>query len=225
LLTSGLAHELNTPLANALLYTQIALEELDDEDLNKNSICQHLSTVIDEVKQGSSVIKNLLYFSRHTHSDSQTVDCNKLLAKLMEFTIPHCDSKKIHVKMELENDMPDVIAHASTLQSILTNLVANAIEAMPDGGNLVLKTRFVPILKMIKIEVTDSGNGIPEEDISNIFNPFYSTKKPGEGTGFGLFISYEMARKLGGDLRVVSATRNKSKQSGTSFTIELPVED
>jgi signal transduction histidine kinase len=225
LMTSGLAHELNTPLANALLYTQIALEELEDEDLNKNSICQHLSTVIDEVKQGSSVIKNLLYFSRHTHGDSQTVDCNKLLTKLMEITIPHCDAKKIQVTMEFENDIPDVIAHASTLQSILTNLVANAIEAMPDGGSLVLKTRFVPVLKMVKIEVTDSGTGIPKQDISNIFNPFYSTKKPGEGTGLGLFISYEMARKLGGDLRVVSATRNDSKKPGTSFTLELPIED
>jgi signal transduction histidine kinase len=225
LLTSGLAHELNTPLANALLYTQIALEELEDEDLNKNSICRHLSTVIDEVKQGSSVIKNLLYFSRHTHSDSQTVDCNKLLAKLIEIIIPHCDSKNIHVEMELENDIPDVIAHASTLQSILTNLVANAVEAMPDGGNLILKTRFVPVLKMVKIEVNDSGSGIPKRDISNIFTPFYSTKKPGEGTGLGLFVSYEMARKLGGDLKVVSSTINNSKQSGTSFTLELPIED
>ncbi|MBU0972287.1 MAG: histidine kinase, partial [Proteobacteria bacterium] len=225
LLTSGLAHELNTPLANALLYTQIALEELGDEDLDRASICQHLSTVIDEVKQGSSVIKNLLYFSRHTHSDSRTVDCNKLLVKLMEITLPHCDSKKIHVKMELEDNIPDVVAHASTLQSILTNLVANAVEAMPDGGNLILKTRFVPVLKMVKIEVNDSGSGIPKENISNIFTPFYSTKKPGEGTGLGLFVSYEMARKLGGDLKVVSSTHKTSNQSGTSFTLELPIED
>lgn len=225
LLTSGLAHELNTPLANALLYTQIALEELEDEDLNKNSIGQHLSTVIDEVKQGSSVIKNLLYFSRHTHSDAQTVDCNKLLTKLMEITIPHCDTKNIRTKMALEEDIPDVTAHASTLHSILTNLVANAVEAMPDGGTLVLKTRFSPVLKLVKIEVIDSGVGIPKEELSNIFNPFYSTKKPGEGTGLGLFISYEMARKLGGDLRVVSSTRTDSKQPGTSFTLELPIKD
>ncbi|MDD9302568.1 MAG: histidine kinase [Desulfobacter sp.] len=225
LLTSGLAHELNTPLANALLYTQIALEELADKDLNRNSIGQHLSTVIDEVKQGSNVIKNLMYFSRHTHSDSKTVDCNRLLTKLMEITIPHCNSKKIDVKLELEKNIPDVVAHASTVQSILTNLVANAVEAMPDGGSLILKTHFVRVLKMVKIEVNDSGSGISKQAISNIFTPFYSTKKPGEGTGLGLFISYEMAKKLGGDLRVVSATSNNSKQSGTSFTLELPIED
>jgi signal transduction histidine kinase len=123
----------------------------------------------------------------------------------------------------LESDIPDVLADPSTLQSIVTNLVANAIEAMPDGGNLSLSTRFVPVLKLVKIEVSDSGIGISKEDISNIFNPFYSTKKPGEGTGLGLFISYEMARKLGGDLKVVSSTRNETSKTGTHFTLELPI--
>ncbi len=225
LLTSGLAHELNTPLANALLYTQIALEELEDQDIKHNSICQHLSIVIDEVKQGSNVIKNLLYFSRHTPGDSKTISCNNLLIKLMEITTPYCNSKNIHVKMELQDDIPNVMADASTLQSILTNLIANAIEAMPDGGKLVLKTRFVPVLKMVKIEVNDTGTGIPKQEIPNIFNPFYSTKKPGKGTGLGLFMSYEMVRKLGGDIKIVSATPNESKQPGTSFTLELPTED
>ena len=223
LLTSGLAHELNTPLANALLYTQIALEEMEDQPFDKESISQHLLTVIDEVKQGSSVIKNLLYFSRHTQSDLQTVNCNDLLTKLMEIAIPHCDAKNIHVEMNLEPDIPDVLADPSTLQSIVTNLVANAIEAMPDGGTLAISTRYVPVLKLIKIEVADSGVGIPKEDLSNIFNPFYSTKKPGEGTGLGLFISYEMARKLGGDLKVVSSTREDASKTGTLFTLELPI--
>lgn len=223
LLTSGLAHELNTPLANALLYTQIALEEIEEDNFDPESVSQHLLTVIDEVKQGSSVIKNLLYFSRHIQSDLQTVNCNDLLNKLMEITIPHCDAKNIQVKLALESDIPDVLADPSTLQSIVTNLVANAIEAMPDGGNLSLSTRFVPVLKLVKIEVSDSGIGISKEDISNIFNPFYSTKKPGEGTGLGLFISYEMARKLGGDLKVVSSTRNETSKTGTHFTLELPI--
>jgi len=225
LLTSGLAHELNTPLANALLYTQIALEEMEEQPFDKESISQHLLTVIDEIKHGSSVIKNLLYFSRHTQSDLQTVDCNDLLTKLMEITIPHCDAKNIHVEMTLMPDIPDVLADPSTLQSIVTNLVANAIEAMPAGGVLRLSTRYIPVLKLVKIEVVDSGIGICREDISNIFNPFYSTKKPGEGTGLGLFISYEMARKLGGDLKVLSSTRDDASQPGTNFTLELPTGD
>ena len=222
LLTSGLAHELNTPLANALLYTQIALEELADDPISPDSIRQHLSTVIDEVKQGSGVVKNLLYFSRHTQRDAETVNCNRLLTRLMEITIPHCVSKGIEVKTALENDMPEVLADASTLQSILTNLVANAIEAMPQGGTLSLKSRFMPALKLVRMEVADSGAGISPEALSHIFNPFYTTKAPGQGTGLGLFISREMARKLGGDVKVVSATRDLSKRSGTIFTLELP---
>ncbi|WP_428160441.1 sensor histidine kinase [Desulfobacter sp.] len=225
LLTSGLAHELNTPLANALLYTQIALEEMEEQPFDKESISQHLLTVIDEIKHGSSVIKNLLYFSRHTQSALQTVNCNDLLTKLMEITIPHCNAKNIHIEMTLMPDIPDVLADPSTLQSIVTNLVANAIEAMPDGGVLRLSTRYIPVLKLVKIEVIDSGIGICREDISNIFNPFYSTKKPGEGTGLGLFISYEMARKLGGDLKVVSSTREDARKPGTNFTLELPTGD
>ncbi len=224
LLTSGIAHELNTPLANALLYTQIAKEELDESGTGNEIIQQRLSTVVDEVRQGSKIIRNLLDFSRHTKTDAQTTDVNKTLIKLMRIAGPHCASNKIKVEKELENNMPDIKADASILQAILTNLVANASEAMPNGGTLKLKTRYVPILKTIKIEVADSGSGIPKNELIKIFNPFFTTKKQGEGTGLGLFVSHEMARKLGGDIKVISLTGDESINSGTVFTVELPTE-
>ncbi|MCK5162280.1 MAG: histidine kinase, partial [Desulfobacula sp.] len=224
LLTSGLAHELNTPLANALLYTQIAKEELDESGTGTKIIQQRLSTVVDEVRQGSKIIKNLLDFSRHTQSDAQTADGNKILTKLMDIAGPHCASNKIKVEIEMEKGMPDIKADASTIQAILTNLVANAIEAMPKGGSLGLKTRYVPVIKMIKIEIADSGPGIPKDELIKIFNPFFTTKKPGKGTGLGLFVSHEMARKLGGDIKVISSTSDDSISSGTVFTVELPTE-
>ena len=224
LLTSGLAHELNTPLANALLYTQIAKEELDESGTGTKIIQERLSTVVDEVRQGSKIVRNLLDFSRHTQSDAQTNDGNKILTKLMDIAGPHCASNKIEVVIELEKGMPDIRADASTIQAILTNLVANAIEAMPDGGTIRLKSRYVKVLEMIKIEIADSGPGIPKDELIKIFNPFFTTKKPGEGTGLGLFVSYEMARKLGGDIKVISSTRDNSVNSGTVFTVELPTE-
>jgi two-component system, NtrC family, sensor kinase len=224
LLTSGIAHELNTPLANALLYTQIAKEELDESGIENKIIQQRLSTVVDEVRQGSKIIKNLLDFSRHTQNDAQTTNVNKTLTKLMRIAGPHCASNKIKVEKELESNMPDIKADASTLQAILTNLVANASEAMLNGGILRLKTRYVPVLKTIKIEIADTGSGIPKNELIKIFNPFFTTKKQGEGTGLGLFISYEMARKLGGDIKVISSTGNDSINSGTVFTLELPTE-
>ncbi len=224
LLTSGIAHELNTPLANALLYTQIAQEELTEAGNENSIIQQRLSTVVEEVRQGSQIIRNLLDFSRHNQNDAQTTDVNKTLVKLMRIAGPHCTSNKITIEKELENGMPEINADASTLQAILTNLVANASEAMPDGGILKLKTRYVPVLKKIKIEIADSGPGIPKDKLIKIFDPFFTTKKQGKGTGLGLFVSHEMARKLGGDIKVISATGDDAINSGTVFTVELPIE-
>ena len=224
LLTSGLAHELNTPLANALLYTQIAKEELTESGTETKVIQERLTTVIDEVRQGSKIVRNLLDFSRHTQSDAQTTDVNKTLTKLMNIAGPHCASNKIHVNNELEKGMPEIKADASTLQAILTNLVANAIETMPDGGTLKIKTRYVPVLKTIKIEIADSGPGIPKNVLTKIFDPFFTTKKQGKGTGLGLFVSHQMARKLGGDIKVISSTADSSINTGTVFTVELPTE-
>ncbi len=224
LLTSGLAHELNTPLANALLYTQIAKEELDEAGSQTQVVQARLSTVVEEIHQGSKIIRNLLDFSRHSQNDAQTADVNETLTKLMGIAGPHCLSGKIEVQMALEEEMPAARVDASTLQAILTNLVANAIEAMPQGGMLKLKTRHVKVLGIIKIEIADSGPGIPMDERAKVFNPFFTTKKQGKGTGLGLFVSHEMVRKLGGNIRVISSTGNESSSPGTVFTVEFPTE-
>jgi signal transduction histidine kinase len=225
LLTSGLAHELNTPLANALMYTQIAREELDETGPDLRTIQERLSTVADEVRQGSRIVRNLLDFSRHTQGDLQRTDANRILTKLMDISGPHCTSRQIKVELALEKGMPDICVDPSTLQAILTNLVANAVEAMPHGGILKITTRYVPVLKIVKIEIADTGPGMDKEELTKIFTPFYTTKKPGEGTGLGLFVSHEMARKLGGDIKVMSSTRESGRKSGTVFTIEFPTDE
>lgn len=222
LLTSGLAHELNTPLANALLYTQIAREELGES--GSDAVHQQLATVIDEVRRGSRIVRNLLDYSRHSKSDDPAADVNDIITKLLDITRPHCAARNIAVRTYLEPGIPCVAADASTFQAILTNLTANAIEAMPGGGVLTVKTRYLPAVKKVKIEVADTGPGISQADLPRIFDPFFTTKKPGDGTGLGLFVSYEMARKLGGDIKVVSATKTQAQTSGTIFFFELPAQ-
>lgn len=224
LLTSGLAHELNTPLANALLYTQIAKEELDAPEPERQQVQERLSTVVDEIRQGSRIIRNLLDFSRHSRHDGHKTDVNKTLEKLMKIAGPHCESNGIQVQKQLEKGLPKVNANASTVRAIFTNLVSNAIETMPDGGRLILRTRYINVLKIIKIEVQDTGPGIPKEVRGKIFTPFFTTKKQGRGTGLGLFVSHEMVRKLGGDLKLLSSTSQDAVQTGTIFTVEFPVE-
>ncbi|MBI9091557.1 MAG: hypothetical protein JEZ12_20285 [Desulfobacterium sp.] len=224
LLTSGLAHELNTPLANALLYTQIAKEELEEPEIKLKTVQDRLSTVVGEIHQGSMIIRNLLDFSRHSRHDGDKTDVNETLEKLMKIAGSHCESNRIAVKMKLQKGMPKIIGDASTIQAILTNLVSNAVEAMPDGGNLSFKTRYVKVLKKVKIEIRDTGPGISKQVMAKIFTPFFTTKQQGSGTGLGLFISHEMVRKLGGDLRVVSSTHAEAVKTGTLFTVEFPVE-
>ncbi|MBU4580926.1 MAG: histidine kinase [Proteobacteria bacterium] len=221
LLSAGLAHELNTPLANALLYTQMIQEELDENDTAL--IRKRLATIEEVVKHGSSVVRNLIEFTRHTESGAKETDVVEAFEKLLAIAGPHCESKKIRVEKTFETAMPLVRAETSIVQEILTNLVANAIDAMPQGGTLKLTARYLPPLEKVRIDVTDTGQGIPLDSVGKVFDPFFTTKKQGEGMGLGLFVSYEMARKLGGTIRVISSQEDSSGKSGTVFTLELPV--
>ncbi|MHB8908562.1 MAG: sensor histidine kinase [Syntrophales bacterium] len=221
LLSAGLAHELNTPLANALLYTQMIKEELEEDD--KDLIRQRLTTIEEVVKQGSGIVRNLLEFTRHSQSGSKLADIPETLAKLLGLVAPHCESKGIRVKKSIEAGIPPVKAETGFVQEIMTNLVANAIDAMPQGGTLSLTAKHLPLLGKVRIDIGDTGPGIPQDMLGKIFDPFYTTKKQGEGMGLGLFVSYEMARKLGGSIRAISSQGDNPDMIRTVFTVELPV--
>jgi len=221
LLSAGLAHELNTPLANALLYTQMLQEELDNND--QAQIRERLTTIEEVVKRGSSVVRNLLDFTRHTESGVKRTDVAEAVEKLLALVGPHCESKKIRIDKVLESGMPPVLAETGIVQEILTNLVSNAIDAMPQGGVLQLTARYLPVLGKIRVDVGDTGEGIPEDLLGKVFDPFLTTKKQGDGIGLGLFVSYEMARRLGGTIRVISSRGKKPGNIATLFTLELPI--
>ena len=218
LLTAGIAHELNTPLANALLYSQMLAREMKEGD---KSQLEKLSVVEEEVKQGSKIVRNLLAFSRQSQFDSKTTDVKEVLGKLLDITTPFCTSKKVEIIRDLPEEIPVVKADTGVIQQVFTNLIANALDAMPKGGTLKLTIRFVPALKKVTVDVSDTGSGIPRENIKKVFDPFFTTKAQGEGTGIGLFMSYEMVRSLGGNIRVISETQGG--KTGTIFTLELPV--
>ncbi len=221
LLSAGLAHELNTPLANALLYVQIAREELKENE--HESLDDRLLTIEDEVKHGGEVVKNLLGFSHSAQDGKKSANVNDVISKLLSIAGPHCESKGLLMHVDCEEGIPNVAAEKSTLQEIITNIVVNAIDTMQCGGDIRISTRYIPSIGKIRIDVSDTGPGIPKDAISRIFDPFYTTKKPGEGTGLGLFMCYQMVRKLGGDIKVVSKSEGTEK-TGTTFTVELPAE-
>ena len=223
LLTAGIAHELNTPLANALLSTQMLKEDM--KGLHPDFI-ETLGSIEEEIKRGGAIVRNLLDFSRQSHTDSTVTDINDVLSKLLDIAQKLCSDKRIVVKRTLANMIPFANGNASILHQVFMNIVSNAVEAMENGGTLTVRTRYVEANKKIIAEIGDTGPGIPEENIGDVFDPFFTTKASEDGMGLGLAISYTMIRKMGGDIRVTSTSHKKETglnlPTGTIFSVELP---
>lgn len=226
LLTAGIAHELNTPLASALLYTQMLKE--DAENARPASV-EKLSSIEGEIKRGSKIVRNLLDFSRQSQTSSVTTDVNEVLDKLLDISEQLCADRGIEIRRNFEKNLPAAKGNASILHQVFMNIVANAVDAMENGGVLSVVTRYIAPLHRDIIEIQDTGTGIPEDLLNDVFDPFFTTKLSGEGTGLGLAISYSMVRKMGGNIRVTSTCNREGdgdfQTTGTTFTVELPALD
>ncbi len=222
LLTAGIAHELNTPLASALLNTQMLKEDTKAEWPDQTPV---LNSIEEEIKRAGSVVRNLLDFSRQTQAQSAVTDVNSVLTKLLDISAKLCSEKGILVRRDLHPGIPLARGNASILHQVFMNIVSNAIEAMDNGGTLSVFSRFLPEHHKVVVDIQDTGSGISREHIDGVFDPFFTTKASEDGTGLGLAISYSMVRKMGGDIKVVSSCverENFPDTKGTIFSIELP---
>jgi len=225
-ITSGIAHELNNPLANALIYTQMLHEKLKErypaDDLSSMAIAE------DEIKKCGAIIKNLMSFSRRSSIEMQDIDVNDTVKGIVNITDKYFKKNNISVSLNLQDNLPRAYCNESIIQQTIMNMFTNAVEAMKQGGELRIKTWHSATANMIKIDIQDNGIGIPEVLIGKVFEPFFSTKPYGERTGLGLYISYELLKKSSGNIRVISSTKDdmkeNSKNTGTIFTIELPTQ-
>ena len=130
----------------------------------------------------------------------------------------------IFVKKDMAESLPIIRGNAGELQQVIFNIVNNAISAMKDGGNLIVQTRVVDThgTQNVEISISDTGTGIRSQDRSRIYDPLFTTKKVGEGTGLGLTVSYAIIKKYGGEITFETKTKKESAMSGTTFTIVLP---
>jgi PAS domain S-box-containing protein len=211
-LAAGIAHELRNPLAivmNVLFDLRARLDATDGE------VGEDLRIAEDEVGRAQAIIKNLLEFSRESRTDLERLDINDLVRRTLQLLEKYLESSGVTVAADL-GDVPACIANDNALRQILLNLVTNGVQAMPRGGSLTIRTaRRAP--DRVSLEVQDTGVGIPQAHLKDIFNPFYTTKAPGQGTGLGLFVVHAILQRYGGDVRVASELG-----VGTTFTIELP---
>lgn len=211
LLAAGVAHEVNTPLAGISSYTQMLLQQTGSADPTR----QLLEKIHSQTLRASGIVNNLLNFSRTGDTRFQDVDINNVLEDTLQLLEPQLRNSKIEVKRGFGRNLPAAFGSGSKLQQVFMNLVLNARDAMAGGGRLSIQTRLVDT--SLVIDFSDTGVGIAPENIARIYDPFFTTKDVGQGTGLGLALSYGIIQEHGGRIFVESR-----QGEGAHFTIKLP---
>ena len=211
MLAAGVAHEVNTPLAVITSQLQLLMRQLPSDD-------PHSPVLERVVKQGfraSEIINNLLKFSRVSGSERVELELNKVIQETLSLVAPMLRSARINMQTALDSDLPAIHGNANKLQQVFMNLIMNARDAMPYGGDLTVTTRAVD--STVCVEIADSGEGISPENLRRIFDPFFTTKANNRGTGLGLAVSYGIIREHSGKIYVDSSVGR-----GASFRLEFP---
>jgi signal transduction histidine kinase len=211
-LAAGIAHELRNPLAIVMNALYDLRQHLGDADA---TVCEDVGICEEEIGRTQAIIRNLLEFSRESGVEIESVDVNELLERTVQLLHKYVETSRVRVVTELA-DIPPCAANANAMRQILLNLVTNAVQAMPEGGELRLRTER-PSTDRIRLQVEDTGVGIPPDRLTRIFDPFYTTKAPGQGTGLGLSVVHSVVQRYGGEISVTSRPNH-----GTTFTIDLP---
>ncbi len=212
-LGAGLAHELNEPLANILGFAQLVTK---DETLTGQTR-QDIAKIVSATLHAREVITKLLVFARETTSKRVRVNLNPLVEDGLHFLQSRCAKAGIEVVCKLSRELTEITADRSQLLQVLTNLVVNSIQAMPHGGRLTIVTANDG--DHVQLAVEDTGTGMSDEVMKNIFNPFFTTKDVNEGTGLGLSVVHGIVTSHGGKIDVESVANQ-----GTKFTVRLPLE-
>jgi signal transduction histidine kinase len=214
-LTAGLAHEIRNPLVAIKTLTQLLPERIDDEEF-RNNFLQIASGEVDRI---SSLVTELLEFSRPSDPKLELEDINAILDGMILLVSTETKKKQIHMIKNYSTDLPPIQIDREQIKQVFLNILLNSIEATKENGKITVKTRS--FMKpggepYIQIEFTDTGSGIPEEYIEDIFNPFFTTKST--GSGLGLSISNQIIQEHRGYIDVESQVGK-----GSSFFINLPL--
>jgi len=213
LLAAGVAHEVNTPLTGVSSYTQMLLGMLNEND-PKHALLQKVRT---QAERATNIVNNLLNFSRTgSATEFAEIDVARVLDDTLQLLEPQLRRSQIEIVRRYDKDAPEAYANAGKLQQVFTNLILNARDAIPDGGRIIVATGTADDGSLL-VEIIDTGIGIAPENVAKIYDPFYTTKGVGQGTGLGLAVSYGIVQEHAGRITVDS-----TPGQGTTFRITLP---
>lgn len=224
-LVAGVAHELNNPLTAVVLYAQM----LQDQSASQKTNTDMEQIIVSEAQRASKIVRGLLEFARQRPPERKPVQINNLLQSSLELLAYEQHTNNIRIETHYTPDLPVTLADPHQLQQVFVNIIANAWQAIPenDQGLLNLSTQVGPSIfgprqprdsDVIRIQFQDNGPGISPEHMPHIFNPFFTTKQPGQGTGLGLSICHGIVTEHGGHIWAESGSLQ-----GATFVIELPV--
>jgi signal transduction histidine kinase/CheY-like chemotaxis protein len=212
---SGVAHELNNPLATILSWAERLSEKALDQGMRRG-----VDVILGEADRAARIVRNLLTFARKRQSTRAMIDINQVVTDTLALRAYEQRLTNIEVVTALASGLPEVFADAHQIQQVLLNLVINAEQAMGSAhgrGALVVRTWHDEERDVVAIEVSDDGPGVPDEARGKIFDPFFTTKEVGQGTGLGLTVAYAIVQEHGGRIRV------ETPEHGAAFVVELPL--
>lgn len=217
-LAAGVGHEINNPLA--IIDQKAGLIEdlvgISGEFEYKDAILESLQGVYRNIERCKAITHRLLGFARRTDVQTESIDLRHSISEVLQFLENEMVYSRIKVDLQMQENVPGIVSDGMQLQQIFLNIINNAIDAIGKDGTITITA--YPVAGDVRVVIQDDGPGIEKEMLSNIFEPFYTTKEQGKGTGLGLSITYGLIKKLGGDITVRSQVG-----TGTAFTITIPI--
>jgi len=224
--SAEMAHELGTPLNVITGRSKL----IRTESLGPNEVIECSRIIGEQAERVTKIIRNLLGFARHSSPKRTLIDIEQIAGLVLEILKPRARKKQIVLEFTKNGQIPRLVIDPIQIQQVMINLITNGIQAMPHGGRLGLELGVQDVCNpniknslqknYATVRITDEGEGIAEENLKHLFDPFFSTKETGEGTGLGLSITHGIVEDYGGWIEVKSQTGQ-----GSCFTVFLPLEE